>query len=158
MEKAQRNARGPSAKGPRRASTPAWDRRAERSLSAGVRRSTAGAPRRSRSGGTRPRGSCTLGGGVIQGVHNLPGRVPALQTCLEKGWGPGTKLASTQWKTPRKIAGELDTLRPNARQFVRLMVLKPNGLGLKEEYLYTLPEDVRLLAEAESAPTTLPGS
>jgi hypothetical protein len=86
-----------------------------------------------------------------------PGRVPALQTCLEKGWGPGTKLVSKQWKAPRKIAGELDALRPNASQLIRVLVLKPNGLGLKEEYLHTLPDDVRLLAEAGLA-TTLPGT
>lgn len=88
------------------------------------------------------------------------GRIPALQVCLERGWGNGTCLVSRAWKIPRKLLGQqvLDDPVVRARrakhwkeiphQAVRVALVKENGELLREEFLYTFPDDVQDLGMA----------
>jgi len=75
----------------------------------------------------------------------LTGRIPALQTCITQQWTAGQQLGSKSWKTPRKLMGSITfdaKAAKDSTQAVRVVVLKPDGTMLREEFLYTLPEDV----------------
>lgn len=74
-----------------------------------------------------------------------PDRVPALETCLERGWKAGTILVSKGWKNPRKVMAQtiMDAhSKQTPRQPVRVGLVSDRGHLLREEYLYTFPSDV----------------
>ena len=78
----------------------------------------------------------------------LKGRIPALQTCIDHQWPAGQQLGSKSWRTPRKLMGSLTFDAQSSitsGQAVRVIVLKPDGSMLREEFLHTLPEDVHPL-------------
>lgn len=69
-------------------------------------------------------------------------RPNATALCLQNNWGPGTILISTAWKAPRKIHG----LVRKADTHICVMIMRENGLCVREEFLKTLPPDVAIKA------------
>jgi len=71
------------------------------------------------------------------------GRIPAFQTCLDRGWASGTILSSKIWKDARRIGEPIPFGAKNvADKPVRMFVLYPDGQYKKDEYLHSFPEDV----------------
>ncbi len=66
-------------------------------------------------------------------------RPNATALCITNNWGPGTVLTSTAWKTPRRIHGPVR----KADTHICVMILRPDGRALREEYLVTMPVDVK---------------
>lgn len=94
-------------------------------------------------------------GNILAGAA-IPGRIPALQTCLDREWQPGQILASTIWAAPRKLA--FCAANPKLtipHQAIRVVVLEPGAAKPRKEYLYALPEDVHLVETEHDSDSTM---
>lgn len=66
-------------------------------------------------------------------------RPHAAEFCITNSWGPGTVLVSSSWKTPRKIHGPVR----KSDTHVCVMIMDDQGRHMREDYLKTMPPDVK---------------
>jgi hypothetical protein len=74
-------------------------------------------------------------------MTNYKSRLPAAATCVANGWKVGDKLVSKEWRMVKRLVGTVSKTDIN----IHLISIRPDGRSYKEEFLKTLPLDVRLL-------------
>jgi len=73
-------------------------------------------------------------------------RLEAKVACKEYGWKSGDLLASSEWKTPRRLIGDVhDNL------VLALRVYRPDGRALQDTYLRSLPSDTHRIEDTISS-------
>jgi len=85
---------------------------------------------------------------VAKGVSGVPpGRLPALQTVQERGWVPGTLLASTEWQVPRVVMA-CSTKRVRLKSVGKTTGQRSVNV---DSFVHTLPVDVNVIGMYEIA-------